>query len=54
MPFYTRLRLGMLAAGGFSTFANLAEVASLPSFLGSQSYLDRYLWRTTVTWDLKW
>jgi hypothetical protein len=24
----------------------------LPSFLGSQSYFDRYLWRTTVTWDL--
>jgi hypothetical protein len=42
----------MLAAGGLSTFANLAEAASLPSFLGSQSYFDRYFWRTTVTWDL--
>jgi hypothetical protein len=43
---------GMLAAGGLSTFASLAEAASLPSFLGSQSYFHRYLWRTTVTWDL--
>jgi hypothetical protein len=42
----------MLAAGGLSTFASFAEAASLPSFLGSQSYFDRYLWRTTVTWDL--
>ena len=43
---------GMLAAGGLSTFAKLAEAASLSSYLGSQSYFDRYLWRTTVTWDL--
>ena len=42
----------MLAAGGLSTFANVAEAASQPSSLWPQSYFDRYLWRTRVTEDL--